>query len=153
MKSTLIRTAVLASVLTALVVSAVAYFAAPKLSTVEAQGQGVTLQPPAAASNGATPQPAVSTQRKPSPALVRRTNYVPPSYSDQDNNTVATRDAAGEPVVNHDRSTGKSVAIVAGSAGAGAAIGALAGGGKGAAIGAISGGAAGFIYDRMTAHK
>ncbi len=45
-----------------------------------------------------------------------------------------------------------SVAIVAGSAGAGAAIGALAGGGKGAAIGALSGGAAGFIYDRLT-HK
>jgi hypothetical protein len=51
------------------------------------------------------------------------------------------------------RSTGKSVAIVAGSAGAGAAIGALAGGGKGAAIGAASGGTAGFIYDRMTAKK
>ena len=51
------------------------------------------------------------------------------------------------------RSTGKSVAIVAGSAGAGAAIGALAGGGKGAGIGAASGGAAGFIYDRMTAKK
>ncbi|MCX6610908.1 MAG: hypothetical protein NTW74_08650 [Acidobacteria bacterium] len=51
------------------------------------------------------------------------------------------------------RSTGKSVAIVAGSAGAGAAIGALAGGGKGAGIGAATGGAAGFIYDRMTAKK
>lgn len=54
---------------------------------------------------------------------------------------------------NHDRSTGKSVAIVAGSAGAGAAIGALAGGGKGAAIGAASGGTAGFIFDRVTAKK
>ena len=50
------------------------------------------------------------------------------------------------------RSTGKSVAIVAGSAGVGAAIGALAGGGKGAGIGALSGGTAGFIYDRLT-HK
>ncbi len=48
------------------------------------------------------------------------------------------------------RSTGKSVAIVAGSAGAGAAIGALAGGGKGAGIGAATGGTAGFIYDRIT---
>jgi hypothetical protein len=53
----------------------------------------------------------------------------------------------------NNRSTGKSVAIVAGSAGAGAAIGALAGGGKGAAIGGVSGGTAGFIYDRMTAKK
>jgi hypothetical protein len=51
------------------------------------------------------------------------------------------------------RSTGKSVAIVAGSAGAGAAIGALAGGGKGAAIGGLTGGAAGFIYDRLTHNR
>jgi len=50
------------------------------------------------------------------------------------------------------RSTGKSVAIVAGSAGVGAAIGGIAGGGKGAGIGALAGGAGGFIYDRLTRH-
>jgi hypothetical protein len=51
------------------------------------------------------------------------------------------------------RKTSHSVAIVAGSAGAGAAIGALAGGGKGAAIGALAGGGGGFIYDRLTRKK
>lgn len=55
--------------------------------------------------------------------------------------------------VRRGRSTGKSVAIVAGSAGVGAAIGALAGGGKGAAIGALAGGGGGFAYDRMTHNR
>jgi hypothetical protein len=55
-------------------------------------------------------------------------------------------------VVTRDRSFGHSAAIVGGSAGVGAAIGALAGGGKGAGIGALAGGGGGLIYDRLT-HK
>jgi hypothetical protein len=55
--------------------------------------------------------------------------------------------------VRRGRSTGKSVAIVAGSAGVGAAIGAIAGGGKGAAIGALAGGGGGFVYDRLTHNR
>jgi hypothetical protein len=52
--------------------------------------------------------------------------------------------------VKHRRPFSHSVAIVAGSAGAGAAIGALAGGGRGAGIGALAGGAGGLVYDRLT---
>jgi hypothetical protein len=51
---------------------------------------------------------------------------------------------------HHGRSKKHSVEIVAGTAAAGAAIGAIAGGGKGAAIGGLSGGGAGFAYDRLT---
>jgi hypothetical protein len=69
---------------------------------------------------------------------IDRTNYVEPGTSY---------------VYHRGRTKKKSALIVAGSAGTGAAIGALAGGGKGAALGALSGGAAGFIYDRLTHNK
>lgn len=51
------------------------------------------------------------------------------------------------------RSWEKEVLIVGGSAGAGAAIGAVAGGKKGAGIGALSGGVAGLVYDLATRKK
>lgn len=43
--------------------------------------------------------------------------------------------------------------IVGGSAAAGTAIGAVAGGGKGAAVGAVSGGIAGLAYDLLTKNR
>jgi hypothetical protein len=51
------------------------------------------------------------------------------------------------------RSWQREALIIGGSSGAGAAIGAVAGGKKGAAVGAISGGVAGLIYDLATRNK
>lgn len=93
------------------------------------------------------------------PVYVRSNEYVAPqvvgqpSYDSQvvyNDRPAVRREVYETRRVHRGRSKGKSVAIVAGSAGAGAAIGALAGGGKGAAIGALTGGGAGFVYDRMT---
>ena len=55
--------------------------------------------------------------------------------------------------VHHKRSREREVLIVAGSAGAGAAIGAVAKGGKGAAVGALAGGIGGLIYDLATRNR
>ncbi len=51
------------------------------------------------------------------------------------------------------RSWEKEALIIGGSAGAGTAIGALAGGKKGAGIGAATGGVGGLIYDLLTRDK
>ena len=156
MKSTLIRTALVTSLITALGVSALAFYAFPhfvpnqqmRAQTPDDTQSGVTMS--------ATYHPPVQTYDSSRPRVVYRNRstaysaspdraYSEPQYSS------TGRDAYGEPI-RRQRSTEKSALIVAGSAGTGAAIGALAGGGRGAAIGALAGGAAGFIYDRMTAN-
>lgn len=58
-----------------------------------------------------------------------------------------------EPAHANQRSWEKQLLIVGGSAGAGTAIGALAGGKKGAGVGAAAGGVGGLIYDLMTKDK
>lgn len=59
---------------------------------------------------------------------------------------------APRPVPRH-RSLRRQAMIVGGSAAAGTAIGAVAGGGKGAAVGAVSGGVAGLVYDLLTRNR
>ena len=58
-----------------------------------------------------------------------------------------------EPAHANKRSWEKEALIIGGSAGAGTAIGAIAGGKKGAGIGAAAGGVGGLIYDLMTRDK
>jgi len=93
-----------------------------------------------------TPIATVGTQSSSLP----RTHFVQPkTVYVSDRTPVSTRVAQ----TSKKRSLQKSALIIGGSAGAGAAIGAVAGGGKGAGIGAISGGVAGLVYDLMTRNK
>src|SRR5438874_6024040 len=166
MKAKLMRTVIATSLLTALMGTAMAVYA-PRLM-YHLTENGSVLQPalytgadnstssaqtqPAA--TVASPATTATTMRKPS---AQRVSYAVPQPQRQasavpQSGAYGASDTYGEPV-RRGRSTKNSVMIVAGSAGAGAAIGALAGGGKGAAIGALAGGVGGLVYDRITAHK
>jgi uncharacterized protein YcfJ len=142
------------ALITALGVSALAYFVGPRIMNASSPMEG--MQP--AMYNGPAQPDTYSQNGSNSYASEPRTISKPKatrtaSTSNTSGTVTRERYVTRETAVRKRRSTGKSVAIVAGSAGAGAAIGALAGGGKGAAIGALSGGAAGLIYDRVTANK
>ena len=104
----------------------------------------VTSSPPEACAQPESALPSYA-----APRYVRTVRTEPAIYQEQDRQFAEPRYGYTRST-RHRRSVGKSVAIVAGSAGVGAAIGAIAGGGKGAGIGALAGGAGGFIYDRLT---
>jgi len=138
MKNTVVRTAVIAAAITTVLVTAITLFALPKVPAP------TPVDPVLRTSK--TPEPVYD----PDPNKPSAGRVVLPSDV-RDNSVEAGMEM---PVsVGRRRSAGKSVAIIAGSAGTGAAIGAIAKGGKGAAIGAIVGGAAGLLYDRLTADQ
>jgi hypothetical protein len=150
MRSEIVRTALVTSLVTALAVSALAYYAMPRFDTVQASEGPVTLQPAQQVATPVAGAPRAQVVRRAAVQPVyQEAAYREPAYQ----SSASRANVYDDQVVPKPRSKMKSVAIVAGSAGAGAAIGALAGRGKGAAIGAIAGGVGGFIYDRATANK
>jgi len=171
MKNSVLKTALITSLFTAIGVSALAYFIMPRFFPAQQQpqlqpGMGYTVTTDPNMVQPGMMQPVVYAAPAQQPYYAPRPVYrsTAPVYSSapvstrqriSDANPNAApygRDVYGEPIVKKDRSFGKSAMIVGATAGTGAAIGALAGGGKGAGIGALAGGVGGFIYDRMTAH-
>ena len=139
MKSRAFRTTVLTAAITTVLVTAITLFALPKVPAPP-------LGDPVLRSSARLPEP-VPEAEKPSSGRIVLPSDVRDNSVEVGNETSTVYGATAR----RRRTTGQSVAIIAGSAGTGAAIGAIAKGGKGAAIGAIAGGVAGYIYDLVTA--
>ena len=143
MKSTLVRVAIVTSLLTALVVSGIAYALPRMLNNQQAESGPYTIQP------AVYHRAAQSTYTR----RIRPVAYSDSAYSEPASYSQPYSDSSNSTVIRRPRSTMNSVLIVAGSSAAGAGIGALAGGKKGAGIGAIAGAVGGLIYDHTTAHR
>src|ERR1051325_7856155 len=140
MKFRAFRTTVLTAAVTTVLVTAITLFALPKVPAPP-------LGDPVLRSSARLPEP-VSEAEKPSSGRI-----VLPSDVRDNSVEVGNETSPVYGGTSRRRSTGQSVAIIAGSVGTGAAIGAIAKGGKGAAIAPIAGGVAGLIYDRLTADQ
>ncbi len=120
---------------------------------------------PVTLTNGQHAQLIIPRQRSEYPLYLRDSNggMIPVSLADNNMNrddfvrsgpVVYERPPVGPPPRARKRRTlEKEALIIAGGAGAGSAIGAVAGGGKGAAVGALSGGIAGLVYDLATRNR
>lgn len=80
-------------------------------------------------------------------------NYAQPAAAQSTAPTAPAQAAYQPQPVHRHRSLRRQALIIGGSAAAGTAIGAVAGGGKGAAVGAMSGGVAGLVYDLFTKNR
>jgi hypothetical protein len=123
----------------------------PRMQMQTDSGPSANLAPAATA-----PAAPMEAPMAPAPAAASERTWRRPADAAPESSAAASNPAPApraQASYQRPRSTKKSIAIVGGSAGVGAAIGGLAGGGRGAGIGALAGGAGGFIYDRLTAHR
>ncbi|HQX83011.1 MAG TPA: hypothetical protein PKW63_14695 [Vicinamibacterales bacterium] len=103
------------------------------------------------AASDLSPAAAVAVTSAPAPGLqVEATPYI--ASAPRMVRTSSVRTVSRAPV-QRNRSTKKSVAIIAGSTAAGAIVGGVAKGKKGALIGGLIGGGAAAIWDQVTRRK